>query len=69
MMCRHVIDICFEVRNDYWNTLYLQNAEFLNVKSDGKFGNHWVLKGLLRNLSIRRCVSERISTEASFALV
>jgi len=36
----------------------LQKVEFLNVKSGGTLGNHWVLKGLLRNLS-RRQMCER----------
>jgi hypothetical protein len=53
MLCRHVIDICSEVRNDYWNGMCGQNVDFLSVKSDGTLGNHWVLKGLLRNLSTR----------------
>ena len=53
MLCRHVIDICSEVLNAYWNTLCGKNVEFLSVKSDGTLGNHWVLKGLLINLSTR----------------
>ena len=53
MLCRHVIDICSEVLNDYWNALCGKNVQFLAVKSDGTLGNHWVLKGLLRNLSTR----------------
>jgi hypothetical protein len=44
MLCRHIIDTCSEVRNNYRTTLCGQNVEFLIVIPEGTLGNHWVFK-------------------------
>jgi hypothetical protein len=39
-----MIAFCFEVHEEYINALCGQNVEFMNVKPDGTYSNHWALK-------------------------
>jgi len=42
---REIIAVCSEIHTQHINTLCGQNAEFLNVKPGGIYGDHWALKG------------------------
>jgi len=45
MLYKELIAVCSEVNVKHINGLCGQNVEFLNVKSDGRYTNHWALKG------------------------
>jgi hypothetical protein len=45
MLYRELIAVCSEICVKHVNTLYGQNAEFLNVKSGGMQSNHMAFKG------------------------
>jgi hypothetical protein len=45
MLCREIIDVCSEIHTKHVITLCGQNVELLNVNPDGKYRNHWALKG------------------------
>jgi len=45
MMYREIIAVWSEIHTKHINTLCEQNAEFVNVKHDGTYNNHWALKG------------------------
>jgi hypothetical protein len=40
MLYREIIAVCSEIHTKHINTLCGQNAEFVNVKPDGKYSNH-----------------------------
>jgi len=44
MLYREIIAVCSQIHTKHINTLCGQNVEMLNVKSDGKYSNHCVLK-------------------------
>ena len=45
MLYRELIAVCSEIHIKHINTVWGQNAEFLNVKPGGTYSNHWALKG------------------------
>jgi hypothetical protein len=45
MLYREIIAVCSEIRTKHINTVCGQNVEFMNVKPDGTYSNHWDLKG------------------------
>ena len=46
MLYREIMAVCSETHTKHINTPCGQNVEFLNVKPDGAWSNHWVLKVL-----------------------
>jgi hypothetical protein len=45
MLYREIIAVCSEIHTKHINTLCGQNVEFVNVKPDGTYSNHWALMG------------------------
>jgi hypothetical protein len=45
MLYGEIIAVCSEIHTKHINTLRGQNVEFVNVKLDGTYSNHWALKG------------------------
>ena len=45
MLYKEIIIVCSEVHTEHINALCGKNVEFLNVKLDGTYINHWALKG------------------------
>jgi hypothetical protein len=45
MLYREIIAVCSEIHTKHINTLCGQNVEFVNIKPDCKYSNHWALKG------------------------
>jgi hypothetical protein len=45
MLYREIIVVCSQIPTKHINTLGGQNAECVNVKSGGTYGNHWALNG------------------------
>jgi hypothetical protein len=43
MLYREIITVCSEIHTKHINTLCEQNVEFVNVKLDGIYNNHWAL--------------------------
>jgi len=41
------IAVCSQIHTKHTNTFCGQNVEFLNVKLDGTYSDHWALKGLI----------------------
>jgi hypothetical protein len=41
MLYRELIAVCSEVNINHINELCGQNVEFLNIKYDGRYANHW----------------------------
>jgi len=37
--------VCSEIHTKHINTLCGWNVEFVNVKTDGTYSDHWALKG------------------------
>ena len=48
MLYTEIIAVCSEIHTKHINTLCGQNVEFVYVKSDGTYSNHWALKGSAR---------------------
>jgi hypothetical protein len=46
MLFRETVAVCCENHMEHTNTLCVQNVELFNVKVDGTYNNHCVLKGL-----------------------
>jgi len=44
MLYREIIAVCSEIYIKHINTLYEQNVEFVKVKPDGTYSDHWVVK-------------------------
>jgi hypothetical protein len=44
MLYREIIAVCSEIHRKHINTPCQQNAEFVNVKPDGTYGDNWDLK-------------------------
>ena len=44
-LCREIIAVCSEIHTKHINVLCGQNVEFLSVKPDGTYSDHWALKG------------------------
>jgi hypothetical protein len=42
---REIKAVCFEIDMKCISTLCGQNVEFVNVKPDGIYSNHWALTG------------------------
>jgi hypothetical protein len=45
MLCREIIAVCSQIHTKHTNTLFVQNAELLNVKLVVLKSDHWALKG------------------------
>jgi hypothetical protein len=45
MLYSEIIAVCSEILTKHTNTLCGQNVEFVNVKPDGIYSNHWALNG------------------------
>jgi len=45
MLYREIIAVCSQIHTKHINALCGQNVELLNVKADGTYSDHWVLKG------------------------
>ena len=45
MLYREIIAVCSEIHTKHINTVCGQNAEFMNVKPGGKYGNHYFVNG------------------------
>ena len=45
MLCSEIIADCSQIHTKHLHVLCGQNVEFLNVKPDGTYSNHWTLKG------------------------
>jgi ectoine hydroxylase-related dioxygenase (phytanoyl-CoA dioxygenase family) len=43
MLYREIIAVCSEIHTKHKYTVW-QNVEFVNVKPDGAYSNHWALK-------------------------
>ena len=41
MLYREIIAVCSEIHTKQINTLCGQNVEFVNVKTGGKYSDHW----------------------------
>jgi len=41
MLCREIIAVGSQIHTKHINTLRGQNAEFVNVKPDGTYSDHW----------------------------
>jgi hypothetical protein len=41
MLYREIIAVCAEIHTKHINTLCRQNVEFVNVKPDGTYSDHW----------------------------
>jgi hypothetical protein len=52
MLYREIIAVCSEIRVKHINTLCGQNVGFLDVKSGGKYSNHWALKVLCSQMRL-----------------
>jgi hypothetical protein len=48
MLYSEIIAVCSVIHTKHINTLCGQNVGFVNVKHDGTYSNHWVLKGQKR---------------------
>jgi hypothetical protein len=44
MLYREIIAVCSEIHKKHINIVRGQNAEFLNIKPDGTYSDHWTLK-------------------------
>jgi hypothetical protein len=40
-----IIAVCFQIHTKHINTLCGQNVEFVDVKADGTYSDHWVFRG------------------------
>ena len=45
MLYREIIAVCSEIHTKHINTVCGQNADSLNVKHGGTYGNQWTLNG------------------------
>jgi hypothetical protein len=45
MLYREIIAVCSEIHIKHIHSLCGQNVELLYVKPDGKYSDHWGLKG------------------------
>jgi hypothetical protein len=45
MLYREIIAVYSEIHRKHLNTLCGRDVEFVNVKPDGTYSNHWALKG------------------------
>jgi len=45
MLYREIIAVCSQIHTKHINTLCGQNAEWLNVKFGGTYGDHWAVVG------------------------
>jgi len=45
MLYREIIAVYSQIHTKHINTVCGQNVEFLNVKPDGTYNDHWGLKG------------------------
>ena len=46
MLCKEIIAVCSEIPVKHINILWGQNVEFVDVKPDGTYSNHWAFKEL-----------------------
>ena len=44
MLYREIVAVCSEIHTKHINTQCGQNVEFLNVKPDGTYSDHWAVK-------------------------
>jgi hypothetical protein len=44
MLYREIIAVCSDIQTKFTSTMCGQNVELLNVKTGGKYSNHWALK-------------------------
>jgi len=45
MLYREIIAVCSEIHTKHVNTLCGQNVEFVNIKPDATYSDHWALEG------------------------
>jgi len=45
MLYREIIAVCSQIHTKHIKSLCGQNVEFLNVKTGGKYSDHWGLEG------------------------
>ena len=45
MLYREIIAVCVQIHTKHINTLCGQNVEFVNIKPDGTYSDHWALEG------------------------
>jgi len=45
MLYREIIAICSQIHKKHINAVCGKNVEFVIVKPDGIYSNHWALKG------------------------
>ena len=45
MLYREIIAVCSEMHTKHINTLYRENAEFVDVTPRGTYSDHWAVKG------------------------
>jgi hypothetical protein len=51
MLYSEIIAVCSEIHTKHINTLCGQNVDFVNVKRDGTYSNHWALNGSTPNFN------------------
>ena len=45
MLYSEIIAVCSQIHTKHTNTLCVQNVEFVTVKPDGIYSDHWALSG------------------------